>query len=935
MGHIHTYRSIDATLSLSYRYRKTSWLGLRFLRIIYAQKAPLMLHYLNVLTAGPNLTMGYVVGKVFALILASAGIIHLLENTGDPWVDGDSNRQKLTYFECVYFMIVTLSTVGYGDFSCNTYLGRVFCMLIIIFGLGLFASYIPMIFDFISSHTKYDRKFKTTPGKKHVVVTGHITDETVSAFVQDFLHPDRAFNNTSVVFLAPNHPTVVIQSILQRYFSKVSYFVGTIYKHHDCERVQMQEADAVIILCDKKCTNPDAEDAGNITRVILVKKFYRHVRCIVQLMRKASKAHIYNCPQWKESNGDAIVCIDELKLGIMAQSCNAPGFSTLLANLFVMRENENKHYQDNWRETYLSGVSVEMYSTLLSDYFIGMSFPKAVEICFTKLNLLLIAVEVHHKDKGEIFAINPSSSLRLTKGSRAFFISQDADDVSKARFYCDRCHTNHTSSKRMLPKCKCMSGSSSNVSLEGSFENLKKDHSTTNGKNHVTVSLDNPGYNNKVTMNGKTLNKFNSSSMKKKTLPPLDYKNSKREMFDETGTFFWCPEKLLEDAIMSLEVAEQEMFDGHVVILVISDVRAPSLGLQQLIQPLRASNQPYEDLKKIIILGDDKFLAREWSTINTFPDVHIVTGSPYSRVDLRAVNVHTADMCILLSPFKNVVFEQEEHEAMSDKEVIMVALNLRAMTFDNISKSTLTSPVPYDELPSYKSNFNVQNSFDMLYSENALMAIGTCNLDTNGDTITGENIRMITELVYDSNTLYLDDERQSQCSSEGIWMTQSYACGSVFTVSVLDFLASATYFNQDTLTLVLNLVTGSVNPELDKILAEGKKPDGVLENESIAATRNRCRVDQLSLDDPHFAAMGRINEYGDLFVKSIQEHNMLCLGLYRLHTNSSKTMSLNTRYVITFPSRDMRLEPTDRVFVLMQFKEDKGDFYTSSEDSQM
>ena len=68
------------------------------------------------------------------------------------------------------------------------------------------------------------------------------------------------------------------------------------------------------------------------------------------------------------------------------------------------------------------------------------------------------------------------------------------------------------------------------------------------------------------------------------------------------------------------------------------------------------------------------------------------------------------------------------------------------MTFDNISKSALTSPVPYDELPAYQSKFNVQNSFDMLYSENALMAIGTCNADTNGDTITGENIRMITEL---------------------------------------------------------------------------------------------------------------------------------------------------------------------------------------------
>ena len=48
---------------------------------------------------------------------------------------------------------------------------------------------------------------------------------------------------------------------------------------------------------------------------------------------------------------------------------------------------------------------------------------------------------------------------------------------------------------------------------------------------------------------------------------------------------------------------------------------------------------------------------------------------------------------------------------------------------------------------------------------------------------------------------------------------------------------------------------------------------------------------------------------------------MLCLGLYRLHeTGAKKTKSLNTRYVITFPPRDMRLERTDLVFVLMQFK---------------
>ena len=47
--------------------------------------------------------------------------------------------------------------------------------------------------------------------------------------------------------------------------------------------------------------------------------------------------------------------------------------------------------------------------------------------------------------------------------------------------------------------------------------------------------------------------------------------------------------------------------------------------------------------------------------------------------------------------------------------------------------------------------------------------------------------------VYDSNTLYMEEceEDEEEFESERIWMTKSYACGSVFTDSVLDFLASA------------------------------------------------------------------------------------------------------------------------------------------------
>ena len=47
------------------------------------------------------------------------------------------------------------------------------------------------------------------------------------------------------------------------------------------------------------------------------------------------KAFLVNLPSW--TTQDQVICLAEMKLGFMAQSTLAPGFSTLMANLFVMR----------------------------------------------------------------------------------------------------------------------------------------------------------------------------------------------------------------------------------------------------------------------------------------------------------------------------------------------------------------------------------------------------------------------------------------------------------------------------------------------------------------------------------------------------------------------------------------------------------------------
>lgn len=72
-------------------------------------------------------------------------LLFQLENSGDP-LEFD-NAQSLSYWTCVYFLIVTMSTVGYGDVFCHTVLGRTFLVFFLLVGL---VSFIPFKLIFYS-----------------------------------------------------------------------------------------------------------------------------------------------------------------------------------------------------------------------------------------------------------------------------------------------------------------------------------------------------------------------------------------------------------------------------------------------------------------------------------------------------------------------------------------------------------------------------------------------------------------------------------------------------------------------------------------------------------------------------------------------------------------------------------------------------------------
>ncbi|GLH10081.1 Calcium-activated potassium channel slowpoke [Gryllus bimaculatus] len=408
-------------------YLDRTWIGLRFLRALRLMTVPDILQYLNILKTSSSIRLAQLVSIFISVWLTAAGIIHLLENSGDPLEFNNANH--LSYWTCVYFLIVTMSTVGYGDVYCQTVLGRTFLVFFLLVGLAVFASWIPEITELAANRPKYGGQYKRERGRRHIVVCGHITYESVSHFLKDFLHEDREDVDVEVVFLHRKEPDLELEGLLKRHYTTVEFFQGTMMNAVDLERVKVHEADACLVLANKYCQDPDAEDAANIMRVISIKNYSDDIRVIIQLMQYHNKAYLLNIPSWDWKQGDDVICLAELKLGFIAQSCLAPGFSTMMANLFAMRSFKTSPDTQAWQNDYLQGTGCEMYTETLSPSFTGMTFPQASELCFTKLKLLLLAIEIKGEDGSDSkISINPRG-VKIQANTQGFFIAQSADEV--------------------------------------------------------------------------------------------------------------------------------------------------------------------------------------------------------------------------------------------------------------------------------------------------------------------------------------------------------------------------------------------------------------------------------------------------------------------------------------------------------------------------
>merc|ERR1719376_1263963 len=593
-------------------------------------------------------------------------------------------------------------------------------------------------------------------------------------FLKDFLHEDRDDVDVEVVFLHRAEPDLEFEGLLKRQHTRVKYFQGSLMNAMDLERVKVHEADACLVLANKYCPDPDAEDAANIMRVITIKNYSDDIRVIIQLMQYHNKAYLLNIPSWDWKQGDDVICLAELKLGFIAQSCLAPGFSTMMANLFAMRSGEPSDDMQAWQNDYIQGTGCEMYTETLSPTFTGMTFSQASELCFVKLKLLLLAVEVRPDDGGDTkISINPRGS-KIPANTVGFFIAQSAEEVKRAWYYCKACHED-VKNENQIKKCKCKNFIGGMMVHSVLKSQQIGQHITTEGKpvqpngaaakaaaaaapppppppaappkKNVSMKEEAPELSPPVERPPIRMDAMRNGHT---VIAPdkADFDFEKTEMkYDSTGMFHWTPSRSLEECILDRNQAAMTVLNGHVVVCLFADPDSPLIGLRNLVMPLRASNFHYHELKHVVIVGSVDYIRREWKTLQSLPKISIVNGSPLSRADLRAVNVNLCDMCVILS----AKVPSNDDPTLADKEAILASLNIKAMTFGDI----------------------ITNIESMADSKDALNTMGDTAAN-KPEPIYGTSVPMITELVNDSNVQFLDQDDDDDPDTE-LYLTQPFA----------------------------------------------------------------------------------------------------------------------------------------------------------------
>ena len=118
---------------------------------------------------------------------------------------------QIKFHEFVYFTIITLFTLGYGEIYPISELGRVIIIILILYGVYLIQDIIKTIFNALRGTSVYSRiTYKPREEIPYIVMCGNISIGAITSFCEELFHPDHGQSQKNLVILNKKRSDVYV-----------------------------------------------------------------------------------------------------------------------------------------------------------------------------------------------------------------------------------------------------------------------------------------------------------------------------------------------------------------------------------------------------------------------------------------------------------------------------------------------------------------------------------------------------------------------------------------------------------------------------------------------------------------------------------------------------------------------------------------------------
>ncbi|KND03740.1 uncharacterized protein SPPG_01198 [Spizellomyces punctatus DAOM BR117] len=783
----------------------------------------------------------------------------------------------LSFFD-VFYTIAVSSTSGLStQIIPDNPFSRIVIMYVMIVGAIFIPTNLADLLALIRNKSKYDRSYKST-NRSHVLIAGNFEITSLRDFLWEFFCEDHgaATMTTQVVLLNPYEPSEELEALLADplYLSRVRYVKGSPMSFRSLEKAQASTAKACFVLASRLSDKPAVEDdAETVMTALAIKKFHKKANIFAQVILPGNKTHF-------QILADHILCIDEFKLGMLAQSCLAPGFSTLLYLLTtsipdaVKKALKSKKRLAAWVDEFADGAEMEIYAVTLSSAFAGMSFPEVAERVYMVHFAVLFAVGFKTDDSEPWIVMNPQDYI-IKGGETAYIITtqsavaetiatqgvvlndvpdtpvgslwngvgtswskeatvdmgisqMDGDQEQGASFYDDR-----TENPSRSPPVKSFSSGSLSASAKDDLISFGQKARPT-----ASVEQEPPS----------------AASILSSALPRGKFKES--DVAPTEPTTVSVPDSVVD----------------HVLICSLSPTFPQNLAF--FIAPFR-----HKDLRPIVILCAEEPAADQWIKLAAFTEVYYIVGTPLLRKDLQRAKVEKAWRAVIMANPQ----QPNVADRAADAQALLSVLNVQAMT-------------------SVVDERHIFTMVEFIHAENAKFI--------------GHGEKYYNDGVHGHNLM------------------PCFVAGHVFFNAMFSSLLCQTYYNPHLLHVLKHFIfNGTHTPPQHTTTAEAH-PTTLFRSDSAPSWFNylaHVRAPQPSHpeNDPDDKSQvhgnlfqislpsdGRFTgvSYGALFRSLLRNHRTLALGLYR------RTVERNNlvKYVVVNPRPSLRVREDDLVYVFAE-----------------